>query len=194
MKKLLGIVSILLFAAATVFASFLTPAIGDGRVIPIGDDFYSYVDALFISTGNAIPSTSRPWTVTEARNELEKLNGVQLSESEKKILNDIYSSLPQVENTISLSLNLSPEIYAHTNPDFNREEYWNYGYEDRNHFGTISLDNATGGFQGHLELSAGLGMVTNGDLDNEMTLRKYAILVNGSWEGVGTQEIGRAHV
>ena len=75
MKKLLGIVSILLFAAATVFASFLTPAIGDGRVIPIGDDFYSYVDALFISTGNAIPSTSRPWTVTEARNEVIRLLG-----------------------------------------------------------------------------------------------------------------------
>ena len=187
MKKLLGIVFILLFATATVFASFLTPAIGDGRIIPVGDDFYSYVDALFISTGNAIPSTSRPWTVTEARNELEKLNGVQLSESEKKILDDIYSSLPKVENHISLSLNLSPEIYAHINSDFNREEYWNYGYEDRNHFGTISLDNATGGFQGHLELSAGLGMVTNGDLDNEMTLKEYAKMVNGSWEGVGTQ-------
>ena len=46
------------------------------------DDEYDE-DALFISAGNTIPSTSRPWTVSEARNELSKLNESKLNEKQK---------------------------------------------------------------------------------------------------------------
>ena len=62
---------------------------GDGEIIPLKDDFYSYIDALFISAGNTIPSTSRPWTVSEARNELSKLNESKLNEKQKELFSQI---------------------------------------------------------------------------------------------------------
>lgn len=187
MKKVAYFFVLIVLLSQLVFASSLSQYKGEGEIIPIDDDFYVYTDILFVSSGNAIPSTSRPWTVSEAKNELEKIDETSLSEDQRHIYDILENTLKTKENNINLTFVLSPEVYAHTNTNFNKEEMWNYGYEDRKHLGSVSLDNSTGGFHGHFELSIGQGMVSNQDTDNEMSIKEYAEMINGKWEGLGTQ-------
>ena len=185
MKKIVYVlITFFLMSSMIIAASSFQ---GEGEIIPIGDDFYSYIDALFVSTGNTIPSTSRPWSVSEAKNELSKINTSQLNNNQSHIYSLLNEMLNTKENSISLSFILAPEIYTHTNENFNREEMWAYGYENRMHMGTIALDNGTGGFQGHFELSLGQGMISNKDEKYEVSLKDYALYKNGTWEGIGTQ-------
>ena len=195
MKKIFCFLALLVSLSTMIFA--FSSYSGDGEIIPVKDDFYSYIDALFISAGNTIPSTSRPWTVSEARNELSKLNESKLNEKQKELFLMLQEALKTKDNSISLTFTLAPEIYTHTNKAFNREEMWEYGYEDRMHLGTVALDNGTGGFQGHFELSLGQGMVSDEDTKYELTLKEYAESINGVWEGLGTQiseEDGKADI
>ena len=195
MKKIFCFLALLVSLSTMIFA--FSSYSGDGEIIPVKDDFYSYIDALFISAGNTISSTSRPWTVSEARNELSKLNESKLNEKQKELFLMLQEALKTKDNSISLTFTLAPEIYTHTNKAFNREEMWEYGYEDRMHLGTVALDNGTGGFQGHFELSLGQGMVSDEDTKYELTLKEYAESINGVWEGLGTQiseEDGKADI
>ena len=81
MKRLSCLLSVLL---SVFLLSAYCPRNGngfhyDGMVIPIGNEIYELMDSLFILEGKGLPSTSRPWTVSEAKNELGKLNEEFLS-------------------------------------------------------------------------------------------------------------------
>ena len=65
----------------------------DGMVIPIGNEIYELMDSLFILEGKGLPSTSRPWTVSEAKKELGKLNEEFLFSQSYKIHMGILPSL-----------------------------------------------------------------------------------------------------
>ena len=191
MKRLSCLLSVLL---SVFLLSAYYPGNGngfhyDGMVIPIGNEIYDLMDSLFILEGKGLPSTSRPWTVSEAKNELGKLDKDSLSSESFELYKEIDGMLAyEKANDISLTLNFSPEMYAHTNDTYNREELWNYGYEDRNHMFRVSLDNSTGGFYGHLELSGGIGVVSGEDAASRITLKSYVENNLGKdWNGVGSE-------
>lgn len=191
MKRLSCLLSVLL---SVFLLSAYYPGNGngfhyDGMVIPIGNEIYELMDSLFILEGKGLPSTSRPWTVSEAKNELGKLDKDSLSSESFELYKEIDGMLAyEKENDISLTVSFSPEMYAHTNDTYNREELWNYGYEDRNHMFRVSLDNSTGGFYGHLELSGGIGVVSGEDAASRVTLKSYVENNLGKdWNGVGSE-------
>jgi len=178
MKKILLLCILALFSFSCAFA-FGSGAVGvpvaKGVLIPIGNEVYALMDDLFVLSGNSVPSTSRPWTVSEALNELSKIDRSLLSSNESVVYDAVSARLSETSDTwVSLKFEVSPEAYTHTNGDsYNREEYWRYGYSDRNHFASISLDNSIGGFYGHLELSMGLGMVSGDDAATAKSIKRY---------------------
>ncbi len=183
----LGIISTL-FA----FSSGRLPFVESGVLIPLESDIYAKMDALFVLLGKGVPSTTRPWTVAEARNELSILDTSSFEKKRNKkeieaLYNELYEYLfVEDKNTLSLTITLSPEFYAHTNSSFDREEYWNYGYEKRKHAGMIALDNSTHGIYGHLEFSAGKGILADSDAENAVTIKEYVEKMGKTWCGVGT--------
>ena len=158
-----------------------------GEVIPFGSSFYDDVDMLFVLNGQTIPSASRPWTIAEAENELSKIDPSSLNGITRSLYDKALSFIRRdYRASIGLTVDLSPEIYAHTNQDFDTEDYWVYNYEKRKQFGLAALNAATGGFHVHTELSFGLGRATandrlkkfEDDLDSfpvDMTTRDYVV-------------------
>ena len=158
-----------------------------GEVIPFGSSFYDDVDMLFVLNGQTIPSASRPWTIAEAENELSKIDTTSLNGITRSLYDKALSLIRRdYKASISLTVDLSPEIYAHTNQEFNTDDWWVYNYEKRNQFAILSMNAATGGFHAHTELNFGLGRAASNDilatfennLDSfpmDMTTRKYVV-------------------
>ena len=184
--KRIPAVLLLLILAVFLPASSL-PFVESGVLIPVGDEIYSSFDALFVISGKAVPSTSRPWTVAEARSYLELIEPSALEGEALSLYTGLHDHLfPDDGDMLSLTLTLAPEVYAHTNSSYSREEYWNYGYSRRSHFATASLDNSTHGISGHLELSWGRGIVSGDDASSSVTLREYVESMGKTWDGIGT--------
>ena len=182
---------VLVLLTVLILSSFLhassLPFVESGVLIPLGDDIYSSFDALFVIAGKAVPSTSRPWTVAEARNYLSLLDSSLFDGYALELYSSLYDYLfVSDEDTLSLTLTLSPEVYGHTNSSFSREEYWNYGYSSRSHFAIASLDNSTHGIYGHLELSGGKGVVSSSDASSAVTVKEYVESLGKKWDGIGT--------
>lgn len=193
MKKILLLCCLVLVSLGYIFA-FGSGVVGvpaaKGVLIPIGDEVYALMDDLFVLTGSSVPSSSRPWTVSEALNEISRIDSSLLSSNEKILYDSISARLCGDSDTwVSLKFEVSPETYIHTNGDsYDREEYWKYGYSNRSHFASLSLDNSIGGFYGHLELSMGLGMVSSDDASTAKSIKRYVEEeLEKSWGGVGTQ-------
>ena len=191
MKRVVVLLVIFCLVACSIFSfsSGKLPFIERGVLIPLESDIYSKMDALFVLSGRGVPSTSRPYTVAEARNELGKIDVLSLSDDEKALYDELYRTLfIEDKDRVSLSFSLAPELYGHTNDSYNREEYWNYGYEERSHLLSIALDNTTHGFYGHLELSMGKGMVGSDDItpNNVVTLEEWVKSQGKTWDGIGT--------
>ena len=173
----------LVLALLAVSVLFALP----GEVIPFGSSFYDDIDMLFILNGQTIPSASRPWTVAEAENELSKIDSSSLNGTTRNLYDKVLSFIKRdYDASISVTVDLSPEIYVHTNQDFNTDDWWVYNYEKRKQFAILNLDAATGGFHAHMELNFGLGRAASNDtletfdhyLDSfpvDMTTRKYVV-------------------
>ncbi len=179
-----------LFAFSTTSSQL--PFVESGVLIPIesntiGNSIYAKMDALFILAGKGVPSTSRPWTVAQARSELLIINPSELNKETLKLYNQLYTYLfTEDKNTLTLTATLSPEAYFHTNTQYNREEYWQYDYEKRNHIAAIVIDNSTHGIYGHLELSLGKSMIAADDTTTAITIKQYVESLGKTWGGIGT--------
>ena len=109
------------------------------KILPLSSDVYVEMDALYLIRGLATPSTSRPWTVSEARMILDRIDASFLNYREKKLYDSIAAEinkplrfLPENDFSFEVALDLALEAYAHTNTeDFVLGEDWGYGYEER---------------------------------------------------------------
>lgn len=181
---------IILFLAAGVLPVFslYQPDIrysGAGEVIPVGSRVYDLFDDLFLLCGHTTPSTSRPWTVSEARSELSKINTSALSSHARKLYDEISAIIcADKDHDLFVEFSLSPEVYVHSNSDFCLEEYWNYGYTERNPLAYAGINAYQKGFSFHMELSYGLSRAGSGD--TIVSLRDYVENSLGkTYEGVG---------
>ena len=109
------------------------------KILPLSSGVYAEMDALYLIWGLGTPSTSRPWTVSEARMILERIDSRFLNQREKKLYDSIESKineplrfLPGNGLSFDVALDLALEAYVHTNTeDFVLNEDWIYGYEER---------------------------------------------------------------
>ena len=154
-KRFIAFLAILI-TAAFVFCS-------PGEVIPVGDQFYDIIDALFVLDGQTVPSGSRPWTKAEAENELSKLDMTAMCQAVLDLYSQVIGYLEDNVSSVRVGLSLSPEIYGHINQEFNAEDKWPFDYNRRSRILVPSLDISVGGFSFHTELSFGIGRTSSED-------------------------------
>lgn len=131
MKKLL-LVILFLITVSSAFAST------DARFIERDSPLYAEMDALYALSCLASPNTNRPWTESQARLYLSKIDYDSLSDAGKELYKSIEIEIEkglrwEFDDGFSLSggITFSNEIYAHTNPEFDREEEWVRSWTDR---------------------------------------------------------------
>ena len=161
-----------------VAASFLFASAGD--MFPLGNSIYNQMDELFLALGYTSPSTARPWTKAEATNEFSRLEGASIPLSLQRLY-DIIAKTIKSDSAANLRLGLTvaPEMYAHSNTGFNRDDLWVYGWTRRNPFARLILSGSVGGFSTSTGLEYGWGRVTYKD-----TFVPLASLAN-PWVGIG---------
>ena len=142
-----------------VFFAFCSP----GEVIPVGNQFYDIIDALFVLNGQTVPSGARPWTKAEAENELSRLDRSAMSNAVSDLYSQTVGYLGDDASSVRVGLTVSPEIYAHTNQEFNTEDDWPFDYNRRNQILVPTLDVSVGGFFFHTELSFGIARASADD-------------------------------
>ena len=131
MKKLL-LVILFLITVSSAFAST------DARFIERDSPLYAEMDALYALSCLASPNTNRPWTESQARLYLSKIDYDSLSDAGKELYKSIEIEIEkglrwEFDDGFSLSggITFSNEIYAHTNSEFDREEEWVRSWTDR---------------------------------------------------------------
>lgn len=160
MKKFICLLLSLVLTVSCIFAGF-------GYTIPVGSDFYEKVDRLFILNGQALPSGTRPWSVDEAYNELRKLDMDSLSGSDYLVAlhEQVTTYLKDLEGTyVNVELEVSPELYAHTNSAFDQESLWLNNFLTRRPLLLAQLDVLSKGFSFHTELDYRAGRVCTSDV------------------------------
>ena len=156
-----------------------------GKVFPIGDRLYGMADALFVSAGYAQGSTSRPWTASEARSEMSRIDTSRLDGNQKRLYDMIMEiiGLPGEKEIISVDVEISPQAYFHTNGAYATDEMWAYSFNERKPFATIDIQAALGPFYTYCEMGYGWGRITN--KDESESLEALAIENSGGWYGLG---------
>ena len=130
--------------ALPVFAAFGQSQ----KIIPLSSEIYGEMDALYLLRGLGTPSTARPWTMSEARIILERVDQIFLNTQEQKLYDYIAAEINKplrfsLDSAFSFDarLDLALEAYAHANTaDFALNEDWNYGYEERQPPAKLSLE------------------------------------------------------
>ncbi|MBQ5365764.1 MAG: hypothetical protein IIU49_06820, partial [Spirochaetales bacterium] len=141
--RVLLAVMLIVFCAAPAFCLYRPDMrySGAGEVIPVGSRIYNLFDSLFILCGRTSPSSSRPWTVAEARSELSKIDRSSIGGYAGRLYDEISEAVSETgAYGISFDFSLNPEVYIHTNGDFCLEQDWNFGYVDRSPLAYVGID------------------------------------------------------
>lgn len=132
MKKFFLVLVLLL--SFSLFAS-----VNNARMIPSDSSLYDNMDAIYTLLGYPRPSTSRPWSVSEARMIFSRINKDSLKPNEINLYNAINDELEShlrwsMGDDLSLTVDaeVNTEGYFHTNSeDFVKEGNWERGYNER---------------------------------------------------------------
>ena len=149
------LISIVLISSTLLWAGNLQ------KVHPLDSPLYRNLATLYILQGKALPSTSLPYNEDEAKRLLDRIDKTNLtSEAEQAlyeaIRKELQPSRKQAGNLgYDISLDLTTEVYAHTNTsDFTAEQDWTYGYGERKSFGNLSFETwPVDSFYSYFELS-----------------------------------------
>lgn len=100
------------------------------NVFDLADSVYDQVEALFLEQGKALPSSAKPWTQDEVRFLLGKLDPSTFSPQAKALYGAVQAAAP-APRVASFEGFFSPELYVHTNTEFDDSNDWMLTYEQR---------------------------------------------------------------
>ena len=128
---------LLLFGVFSLTASESKPV--KAIIYPLESSLYEDMDMLYALCGMARPSTNRPWSDSEARMILARVDKSSLSGIAAELYDRITGVLDDglrwkfgSDFQLSLGIDLSMEMYAHSNTeDFTTEDDWERSYNDR---------------------------------------------------------------
>lgn len=164
-------------AALAVFVLMLciaTPVFSDGvnsKTYPLTSDLYELMDDLYALEGLSRPSTSRPWSQSEAQLILSRIDQNSLNAVEK----DIYSRIQDIvsgtlrwdmgDYALGAYIDVALEAYAHSNTqDFVTDADWVRGFEKRLPLAKLSMDfSIKDYFYTYCDIQYGWGRVSKGD-------------------------------
>lgn len=143
MKHRIVLISILIITIHSIFGNV------NPYIIPLSSDIYKDMDALYLISGEGIPSYSRPWSKAEAELIFSRIDKNKLDGNGVLLYDHIEAELEKMEPRWSFSdgFGLGAEIesnfeyYGHTNgDDFVIDDDWVYNYEDRKPFLKAGLE------------------------------------------------------
>ena len=156
---------ILILAAAAALSAAGQPAAGQAapplpgqqasrEFIPLASAVYAEMDALYLITGNGTPSNARPWTKSEAGLILGRIDRAALEASALSLYDSLAGAIrPGLKFSLGkdfqfgVGFDLAFETYLHENStDYDIEEDWIYGAEQRKPMGRLRLDFSVGDF------------------------------------------------
>ena len=156
MKKkgvlILGLFLLLLSGLCGLWASEVKPV--KAIIYPLDSSIYEDMDALYALCGLARPSTNRPWSDSQARMILSKVDKTSLSGVALGLYDVIVTELDKglrwkVGDDFQLDVGIifGLEMYAHSNADdFTTEDDWEHGYQERKSLMRLHFDFTSGDF------------------------------------------------
>lgn len=135
-----------------------------GRMIKLSDTLYEDMEDLYLLNGLSGLSSSRPWSESEVKMMLSRLDYDALNPLSRTLFDSIRGKLQEKKYYLAPHVSISPEIYYHTDGEhFRRDTYWHYGFNERNPFVLASIEAGLGPFYTYSELAFGYGRVTGYD-------------------------------
>lgn len=169
MKKIVVAVvacAMLLCSLSPVFSNTV-----NSKTYPLTSDLYDLMDDLYALQGYSRPSTSRPWSQSEAELILSRIDENSLNAVEKNIYNQIQDIISEglrwqaSDYAVGAYLDLAVEAYAHSNTeDFVTDGDWLRGFEQRRPLAKLSMDfSLYDYFYTYCDIQYGYGRITKGD-------------------------------
>ena len=160
--------AIVLLLLAFIFSSILLAADVRAKTIPLSSEIYELMDDLYALQGLARPSTSRPWSQSEAQLILERIDENKLNDAEKRLFSRIQDIISEnlrwnfEDYAIGVKIDLALEGYLHSNDtEFVLDTDWVRGFEYRRPLAKLSMDFSVGSiFYTYCDLQYGYGRVT----------------------------------
>lgn len=126
-KKIVLVVALLVLLPTLIFAKDV-----GSKIVLYPDKLYQDMDALYLISGRAYPSQSRPWTVSEAYKYLNEVDKSKLNENGLKIYEKVVARLKDLEPTFSvedgltlgLGLDVNFNMRTHTNSSYDLKGDW----------------------------------------------------------------------
>ena len=165
-KILIAVSIILLFSTAFPLAADVA-----SKTFPLSSEIYELMDDLYSLQGLARPSTSRPWSQSEAQLILSRIDENRLNETEKRLFSRIQDIISEnlrwnfEDYGIGVKMDLALEGYLHSNDtDFVLDTDWVRGFEYRRPLAKLSMDFSVGSlFYTYCDIQYGYGRVTRFD-------------------------------
>ncbi|MBP5552654.1 MAG: hypothetical protein J6X41_04660 [Spirochaetales bacterium] len=143
---ILGLFLVLLSGFSTLGAAEAMPV--KAIIYPLESTIYEDMDALYLLCGLARPSTNRPWSDSQARLILSKIDRNELSPVAAGLYDSILSELDKglqwkIGDDFQLDAGIvfGLEMYAHSNTaDFTTEDDWERSYQERKSLMRVHFD------------------------------------------------------
>ena len=121
------------------------------RTFPLDCEIYELMDDLYSLQGLARPSTSHPWSQSEAKLILSRIDESTLNSAEKRLYDRIQDIISKnlrwnfSDFALGLKIDLALEGYMHSNDtDFVLDTDWLRGFESRRPLAKLSMDFSVG--------------------------------------------------
>lgn len=179
MKKLI-VLALCLFMAGLCFAS-----VGGGtdsecdnyqKIYSVDDSIWQKISDLYLLTGHSLPSTTGPYSGSELRAMLERIDKSALSEYQKELYDNIMGILNKDASApvFKAQLEVDVEAYINSNPKstyFQTRDNWIRGWDKQKQFININTEeHIAKNFYGFFDFSLGTAKDWNSNGD---TSRKF---------------------
>ncbi len=166
MKKAIAFLLVFALLSAAVMAADVA-----SRTFALNSEIYELMDDLYSLQGLARPSTSRPWSQSEAKLILSGIDESTLNSAEKLLYDRIQDIISEnlrwnfSDFALGLKIDLALEGYMHSNDtQFILDTDWLRGFESRRPLAKLSMDFSVGSlFYTYCDLQYGYGKVTRHD-------------------------------
>ena len=166
MKKAIVLLLLVLILPAIILAADV-----NSKTFPLSSEIYELMDDLYALQGLARPSTSRPWSQSEAQLILARIDESRLNETEKRLFSRIQDIISEnlrwnfEDYAIGVKMDLALEGYLHSNDtEFVLDTDWIRGFEYRRPLAKLSMDFSVGSlFYTYCDIQYGYGRVTRFD-------------------------------
>ena len=160
MKKLIIALVLCIALTSLCFASSTEASDNYQKIYSVDDTIWQKISDLYLLTGRSLPSTTGPYSGSELKAMMEKLEVSALSGYQKKLYDNIMNILDtdaaEPVFKAQLEVNIEPYIHTNTSSYFQERDNWYRGWDKQKQFININTEEHVGkNFYGFFDFSLG---------------------------------------